>query len=202
MVELPSLVLYCSRMSEDHEDQAQWNKRLPSLIHTASTMSRDVKSWITAEAEPLFLSHASSQRTNQGYLQYPEIISAVLDCVANSTLLTLGKILSFLCHSRLRWSTLPEQAEQYELECSELLDAAETMEQRRQRVITAFDFVQKKSYLAARPLEFGLRSVNSSGVIDSIDLLDNLEAYVKFGHCGSHCVKVYTQLGQYSMNGL
>ena len=106
-------------------------------------------------------------------MEYPNIIAAVLDCVANMALLTLGKILRFLCHARLRWSTLPEQAKQHQLECSEFFDNPETIEQRRQRTMTAFDFVKGNSYLAAQPLEFGLRSVDSSGFGGSIDLLDN-----------------------------
>lgn len=136
-------------------------------------MSDNVKTWITAEAEPLFSSTAPSQQSVPGHMVYPNIISAVLDCVANMALLTLGKILRFLCHARLRWSTLPEQAKQHQLECSEFLDNPETIEQRRQRAMTAFDFVKGNSYLAAQPLEFGLRSVDSSGFGGSIDLSDN-----------------------------
>ena len=105
-------------------------------------------------------------------MEYPDIISGVLDCVANVTLISLGKILRFLCNARPQWSILSEQTKQYQLECSELLDDAEAIEQRRQRVTTAFAFVQRKSYLSAKPLEFGLRSAHSSGFSGSMDLLD------------------------------
>ena len=98
------------------------------------------------------------------------MISGVLDCVANMTLVTLGKILRFLCNARPQWSTLPDQTKRYQLECSELLDDAETIEERRRRAITAFDFVQRKCYLSAKLLEFGLRSAQSSGFGGSIDL--------------------------------
>ena len=173
-------------MREDHEDQAQWNERLPSLIHTAFTISNNVKRWITAEAEPLFLPNASTQPIIRRHMEYPDIISGVLDCVANMTLLTLGKILRFLCNARAHWSILPEQTKQYQLECSELLDDAETIEQRSQRVTAAFDFVQRKSYLSAILLEFGLRSAHSSGFSGSIDLLNRREAYAGSDHCASH----------------
>lgn len=142
-------------------------------MRNASTMSDNVKTWITAEAEPLFYSTAPSQQIVLGHVEYPNIISAVLDCVANMALLTLGRTVRFLCHARLRWSTLPEQAKQHQLECSEFLDKPEIMEQRRQRAMTAFEFVKRNSSLAAQPLEFGLRSVDSSGFGGSIDLLDN-----------------------------
>ena len=170
-------------MREDHEDQAQWNERLPSLIHTASTMSDNVKNWIAAEAEPLFLSNVSTQPIIRRHVEYPDVISGVLDCVANMTLLTLGQVLRFLCNARRQWSILPEQTKQYQLEGSELLDDAETIEQRRQRVTTAFDFVQRKSHLFAKPLEFGLRSPQSSGFGGSIDLLDRREAYAGSDRC-------------------
>ena len=100
------------------------------------------------------------------------MISGVLDCVANMALLTIGKILRFLFNAKLRWNTTQEHITQYQLESSELLDDSETIEQRRQRAITAFDFVRKKSYLAAKPLEFGLRGAHSNGFSTSIDFLD------------------------------
>ena len=144
-------------------------------------MSANIKKWITAEAEPLFLSNASLQQIIQGHMEYPNMMSGVLDCVANMALVTLGKILRFLLHARLQWSTLPEQAMQYQLENSELLEYPETVEQRRQRAMTAFDFVKGKSYLAAKPLEFGLREAESSGFGGSIDLLDRRDGDVGSG---------------------
>ena len=182
LVELPSLVLYCSRMREEYEDQAQWNERLPSFIHTASAMSDNVKKWITAEAEPLFFPNTSAQPIIRRHMEYPDILSSVLDCVANIALLTLGKVLRFLCDTRPQWSTLPEQTKQYQLECSEFFEDVETLEQRRQRATTAFEFVQRKSYLHAKPLEFALRSAHASGFGGSIDLLDRREAYVGSDH--------------------
>lgn len=145
----------------------RWDGRLDSLLHQASKMSDVVKKWITAEAEPLFLSNASSQRVFQGYIEYPDVVSGVLDCVANTDLLTIGNILRFLCHARLRPS------EQRRLETSPLLDSQETIEQQRQRARTAFEFVQGESELAAKPLDFGLRQSHSSGFSGSIDVLDD-----------------------------
>ena len=158
------------------------DERLHSLMHKASTMSDDVKKWMTGEAEPLLLSNASSQQVIQGHIEYPDIISGVLDCVANMALLTLAKILRSLYHARLRWSTLPEQIK---LESNALLDNPETIEQRRQRAITAFDFVRGNSYLAAKPLEFGLRQVDSSGFNFSVNAPDEREGCVGLGNGGS-----------------
>lgn len=165
----------------------RWDGRLDSLLHQASEMSDVVKKWITAEAEPLFLSNASSQRVFQGYIEYPDVVSGVLDCVANTALLAIGNILRFLCHARLRSSGLPGRSEQHRLETSPLLDSQETIEQQRQRARTAFEFVQGESELAAKPLDFGLRQSHSSGFSGSIDVLDDEpEGYVDFGLGGSH----------------
>ena len=161
------------------------DERLHSLMHKASTMSDDVKKWITTEAEPLLLSNASSQQNTQGHIEYLDIISGVLDCVANMALLTLGKILRSLCHAQLRWSTTPEQTKQLQLESNMLPNDPETIKQRRQRAITAFDFVRGKSYLAAKPLEFGLRQVDSRGFNFSVTAPDEGEGYVGLGKGGS-----------------
>ena len=135
-------------------------------------MSDDVKNWITTEAEPLFLSNASSQRAIQGHVEYPDIISGVLDCVANTALLTIGNMLRFLCHAKLPLSNLPGGSGQHRLDLGQFLDNQQTVEQRRQRAMTAFTFVQGQSELAAKLLGFGLRQVLSSGFSGSIEALD------------------------------
>ena len=175
LVDAPSLVLECSRIHEDQLYRTQSDVRTDSMIHKASKMSDDVKKWITTQAEPLFLSNSSSHQVIQGHVEYPDLISAILDCVANTALLTISNILRFLCHARLRSSSLPGQQRQSHLEASQLLDDQETIEQWRQRAMTAFGFVQGKSEFAAKPLAFGLQQVHSSGFSGSIDVLDRLE---------------------------
>ena len=143
-------------------------------------MSNDVKKWIKVEAEPLFTSNASSQRAVQGHIEYPDIISGVLDCVANTALLIIDNILRFLCHAKLRSSCLSGRSRQDWLETSQYLDSQETIEKRRRRAMTAFKFVQGQSELAAKPLDFGLRQIDSSGFGSSIEALDEREGYVDF----------------------
>ena len=180
LVGAPSLVLHCSRIHEDPIYREQWDAKSDSLIRKASQMSDDVKKWVTAEAEPLFFSNISSQRVIHGHIEYPDLISGVLDCVANTALLTLSDILRFLCHVRLRSSSLPGQNGQHRLETSQLLDNQETIEQWRQRAMTAFKFVQGQSEFAAKPLAFGLQQVHSSGLSGSIDVLDEQEEKRRF----------------------
>lgn len=133
-------------------------------------MLDDVKKWLTVEAEPLFLSYASSQQVVQEHINYPDIVSGVLDCVANTAVLTIDKIMRSLCHLMLRSSSLAGRSGQQGLGTSQLLDDAEIMARRRQRAITAFKFVQGESRLAAKPLEFGLRQIQSGGSSCPIDI--------------------------------
>lgn len=155
--------------------QTQWDVRSDSLIQKASKISDDVKNWITTEAEPLFLSKSSPHRVIHGHIEYPDLISAILDCVANTALLTISNILRFSCHARLRSSSLPGQNRRHRLEFSQSLDNEGTIEQWRQRAMTAFEFVQGQSEFAAKPLAFGLQQVHSSGFSGSIDVLDERE---------------------------
>ena len=165
-------------MHEGQVDQVRRDELLDSLLRKASKISNDVKTWITAEAEPLFLSSASSL---QGPIQYPDIMSGILDCVANTALLTMNNIVRLLCHARLQLSGLPGQSRQHRLEISQLLDNQETIEQRRERAMTAFEFVWGESEIAAKPLDFGLRQVQSNGFTGSIDALDEQEEFIGFG---------------------
>ena len=152
----------------------------------AFKLSDDLKKWITAEAESLFFSNASSQRVIQGHMKYPDIISGVLDCVVNTALLTIGNMLRLLYHTWLRSNNLPGRSGQCWLETSQLPDSQEILEQRRQRAMAAFPFVQGKSAIAATPLDFGLRQFYPGGFRGSIGILDKQEGHVGFGLRGSN----------------
>jgi hypothetical protein len=140
------------------------------LMHKASTMIDSVRRLLAMEAEPLFLPYTSSKRNIQEPINYPDIISGVIDCVANTALLTLHKILHLLCKARLQSGSLAEQDRQEQIETSQLPNNQEAIERWRQRAITAFKFVQAESTLAAKPLDFGLRQVQSWGSSHSISI--------------------------------
>ena len=173
-------------MHEGQVDQIRRDELLDALLRKASKISDDVKNWITAEAEPLFLSSVSSQPVNQRRIDYPDVISGVLDCVANTALLTIDNILRFLCHAKLLSSRFPDGSRQHHLEFSQLLDNQETIKQRHQRAMTAFEFVQGESELAAKPLDFGLRQIQSNGFSGPIDALDEREGDAAFGPNRGH----------------
>ena len=174
LVRLPHLISHCSKIHEDHENEPRWDERSESLIQKLSMIFDGVKKWITAEAEPLLLSNATSQQILRGHLEYSDVISGVLDCVANVALLTIGRLMRSLCRARSRSSSLPGRPRPHQLDTSQPLGDRETIEQRRQRAMTAFEFVRERSELAAKPLEFGLQQVHSIAVNGSIDDVDDI----------------------------
>jgi hypothetical protein len=149
---LPSLVIELSTIDENQISQTGWEERSNFLMQKAFTIFGGVKEWLAVEAEPLFLSWASSQRVIQEHHSYPDIMAGVLDCVAHRALLTIDKILRFLLNAKLQSSSLAGNN-------SQLLDDPDVIERWRYRAIKAFKFVQEESILAAKPLDFGLRQL-------------------------------------------
>lgn len=198
LVNSPSLVLDFLRIQENQIRQTQWDDQSGSLMHKVSRISNDLKKWITAEAEPLLAPSGegripSLDSTSHGPLdlmdsapgrkgcvilphegiEYPDIIAGVLDCVAHTALITMSKIFRFLYHVRLRSSSLAGQSGQLPLEQCQLPENQKTIERYRQRATKAFEFVQGKSAIAAKPLDFGLRQVLSRDFSEMVDVLDN-----------------------------
>lgn len=144
-------------------------------------MLEDVNRWLKFEAEPLFLSSTSSLQVIKGQINYPDIISGVLDCVANTALLTIDKVLRFLRHAKLQSSSLAERSREQRLEATQHLDGPNNSEQWRQRAMKAFKFVQGESILAAKPLGFGLGQAQSSGLPINILSLKTRKSSEIFG---------------------
>jgi hypothetical protein len=106
LVDLPSLIIHCSTIDENQTYQTGWEERSDLLMHKVSMMLEDVKKWLTVEAEPLFLSYASSQQVIKEHINYPDIISGILDCVANTALLTMDRYCAFCAtqgYDRAAW---------------------------------------------------------------------------------------------------
>ena len=184
------------RIKEDQIRQTQWDEQSDSLMHNVSRMSNDLNKWITVEAEPLVspngkgripswdstshrpLDLLESAPGGKGCvilegIEYPDIIAGVLDCVAHTALITMSKMFRFLYYVRLRSSGLVGQSGQFPLETWQLPENQTTIERYRQRATKAFDFVQGKSVIAAKPLDFGLRQVLSSDFSEMVDIFDD-----------------------------
>lgn len=138
-------------------------------MQKALTLLGNVKRYRTLEAEPLLLSYALSQKVDQERIGYPDVISGVLDCVANTALLTIDKILRSLCNLRLQSFRLVAEGREQQLKNGQLLDDLEIVEQWRQRAVAAFNFVHSESIIAAKPLAFGLRHAQCGGFPSSVE---------------------------------
>ena len=158
LVDSPSLIIYYLAINENQIGQTTWEERAKLFVLKASKLLNDLKAWLTVEAELLFLSYDSAQGADE-QVHYPDIIFGVLDCVANTALLVIDKILRSLCLSRLQASSGPGRSfqKQLQLQAKQLLEDPEIIERRRQRVKRAFEFVKEESEYAAKPLDFGLR---------------------------------------------
>ena len=168
IVNFPSLIIDCSALVESQTYHPGWEERLDLLIQKAISMLTNVTNWLHLKAEPYFISNTLIYCTptmdyEEGYINYPDILIGVLDCVANTAILAIERLLRRLCLARLQsCGSVMGASWPKERELPWLSDDPERMKQRYQRAISAFDFVRAESTLAAKPLEFGLRQVQSA----------------------------------------
>lgn len=169
LVNFPSLIIDCSALVESQTYHTGEEERLDILIDRAFSMFTNVNNWLQIKAEPYFTSNTLTSLTPTTYygaehINYPDVLIGVLDCVANTALLAIEKLLRRLCLARLRscgsamGSSWPKDRG-----LPWLSDDPEPMRLRHQRAISALDFVKAESTLAAKPLEFGLQQVQSGG---------------------------------------
>ena len=160
LLPLPGLFIDCSMKDDRRANMLRGDERLKALMSKASAIFGDVQEWLTGELEPLILSHKPSQHLLRKDVDYPDIIYGVLDCVANTALLTVDKLFRSLAHARQNLGNESRWSELEQLGNEQLFHSPEDIEQRRWRATTAFNFVRRESTLAAKPLEFGLQQSN------------------------------------------
>lgn len=169
LVNFPSLMVDCSALVESQTYNAGGVERLNLLIDRALSMLTDVNNWLQAKAEPYFTPNTMTPLTLPTYygaehINYPDVLIGILDCVANTAILAIEKLLRSVCLARLRscgsatGSSWPK-----ERGLPWLSDDPEHMRRRHQRAVSALDFVKAESTLAAKPLEFGLQQVQMGG---------------------------------------
>jgi hypothetical protein len=128
-------------------------------------MNCGIETWYANELEPLLLacgspSNASLKSNGPAWdmhadtgkvFEYPELLLAVLDCVSNSVLVRLEKLLLTLTsvplqqHEELKFTPSPA-----------------TIARRQATIRNSFNFVKRHSKVAAKPLEFGLQQLWSA----------------------------------------
>jgi hypothetical protein len=93
--------------------------------------------------------------------RYPDVIAGVVDCVANTALLTLDKMICFLYHGNLPSGMPPSSTNLHHSDSED----QRTIQTWHQRAVCAFEYVRGESTIAAKPLEFGLRQFQSPTAI-------------------------------------
>ena len=135
------------------------------ILLRAFTMNGSIDPWYANELEPLVLacgslSNASLKLNGPAWdmhpdtskaFKYPELLLTVLDCVSNSVLVRLEKLLLTLTSASLQ---------QHE-ELKFTLGPA-TIARRQATIRESFNFVRRHSKVAAKPLEFGLQQLWST----------------------------------------
>ena len=168
IVHFPSLIIDCSALLESQTYHPGWEERLDLLIEKAISMLTNVSNWLHFKAEPYIMSNTSTYCPlitdyEGGQINYPDILIGVLDCVANTALLAIERLLRRLCHAGLQsCGSAIGPSWPNERELPWLSKDPEHMKPRCQRATSALNFVKAESTLAAKPLEFGLQQVRSA----------------------------------------
>lgn len=169
LVDIPDLLSELSNLSDldgsRSLDQGDLESRHECILLRAIAINRSIETWYANELEPLLLAYRSpssaSLKPNDPpwdvhpgtgkVFQYPELLLAVLDCVSNSVLVRLEKLLLTLTstsqqqHDELKFAICPT-----------------TIARRQATIRESFNFVKKSSKVAAKPLEFGLQQLWST----------------------------------------
>lgn len=131
-----------------------------TVIFRAAILKRDMEAWYTEQLQPSRLDSNTSKEDSlvskrdipADGIAYPEILHAVVDCVSNSVLLRLDEmLLALLSVSTERYNDL------------ELFIASNSTSKRLNIVRRSYEFVKRRSRVAAKPLEFGLKQLWSTG---------------------------------------
>ncbi|EXJ84968.1 hypothetical protein A1O3_05643 [Capronia epimyces CBS 606.96] len=178
LVEVPSLIAEVSYVSKhmDANDITSVdfaNRHQKALLRTLA-LKRSLESWYSAKLEPqrpspIFQSNdqqlvradgaVTRMPGDQPKFAYPELLSAVADCVSNSLMVRLGMLLSSML------SISPYQRDRVDL-----YPCLGVMLRRRDAASQSLDIVRSISHVAAKPLDFGLRQLwaNGTGNLDSV----------------------------------
>ena len=155
----PSLIIDCLAMDIEDQYQDGWQERLNLLVSKVVSKFDEVTKWLVMEAEPSLFVHTPPKELPQEQMNYPDLVSAVLDSVSSTALLILDQLFRSLSSLRLQSLSMLGEDTATRPEIRFLLCNLGDSEYRQRRMLKAFRFVQKESTLAAKPLQFGLRQV-------------------------------------------
>ncbi|KAM3066962.1 hypothetical protein ACMFMG_007106 [Clarireedia jacksonii] len=117
------------------------------LMHRAWKSYDNMVSWLHCSFDPHCALGAS--RASPKSSRYSDVIAGVVDCVANTALLMLDKMICFLYYGNMPSERSPNPEDR------------RTIKIWHQRAVCAFEYVRGQSTIAAKPLEYGLRQFQS-----------------------------------------
>ncbi|KAF7891959.1 hypothetical protein EAF00_008261 [Botryotinia globosa] len=146
LFEIPSILMEASSFLQNFGGLLAGSH--PIFIDNILEICSRMKAWLSCGVEPHILSNPWD--TAGARVQYSDPIAGVVDCVANTALLTLDKVICSLYHG----STATHAVDTF--------DDPEVVERWYRRAIKAYDFVQGESIIAAKPLGIELQQFQSS----------------------------------------
>ncbi|EMR88262.1 hypothetical protein BcDW1_3057 [Botrytis cinerea BcDW1] len=146
LFELPSVLMEASSFYQNSGGLLAGS--YPVFMNQILEMCSKMKAWLSSEVEP-HIFHKSLDTVGTE-VQYSDPIAGVVDCVANTTLLTLDRVICSLYHG----STATNKIDTF--------DDPEIVEGWYRRALVAYDSVNSESTFAAKPLGIGLQQFQSS----------------------------------------
>lgn len=146
LVHLPTLMSKTERFTKllRQDDHNMWTKEVLRVQFQSEIAQRRkaINQWIVQETQPRLHPSFAVETTEwpEAAPLYPDLLLAVLDCAAQTAMLTLDNMSRGL---------QPELSDV-------TMDFVNRQAQRRKRIINAFKFVKANSALAAKPLECGI----------------------------------------------
>lgn len=170
LVDLSEIAVdFSSIVNETHSQSVQnfrQDHQLSGLLHRALVVRDNIETFLSQELEQCAQVHCLSIRqtcvTTAQYAEpsigslvtYPDMLMGVLDCVANTVFINVDRMIYHLDQRVCQQLAEPES-----LAARSVTADPATVEKRRQRVRSSYNFVKAKSTLAAKPLDFGMRQI-------------------------------------------
>lgn len=130
-----------------------YGMKLKRLVQRAMVIHDQIDGWYLAEvvpAVPYVQQHGDNSAPLRPSAEYSQPLMGVLDCVTNSTLITLEDAISTSV-------SLLSESDGFH----KPIDFSITISERQQTISNALKYVRGYSLVAAKPLEFGLQQLRS-----------------------------------------
>ena len=170
LVHMPRLLTLYSKFNKLNSSDQSFSGLAELIILEASELITRFNRFISTALEPSFVARSSSALSTQCGLQYENVVLGVLDCVSNSSLVTLYRIVQQSRQLQTQFLPVGKMADWVQL----IAVSGNIIGEREARALSAFHFVCGESRFAAKPLEFGIRQMQAPGLRDAGVELGNI----------------------------